>query len=366
MKLPSLVRRLVLQYGLITILLGMVFYLAGTYWPTGPDYYFTFRPITEAYLRGTSQLYGQNNMGYFLAPWGLLVFLPTLLFPLNFGEALLNLVSICGILVAGVAMIHSRKQQWLPIVLSIASLHTIDLLIRGNVDGLLALGIGLGWMGLQKKQPWLLAASLWLLSIKPVNVILAGLFLLWAVRDWKRRDILVAAVPTLTSIILSPFISGLDWPFRYYHWMQINPPMVYLQTSLWRTLDLVGVHSTAVYWGIFFFALLLGSILIVRSRSLSPELFGFILALNLLFSTYTLGSHYVILVPAFIVLVQRTRWGNLVWLLTLTPLLRLSFGFSLAPIDILYPLGLFIWLGIILLRDRQKAALEMQPAVILR
>jgi hypothetical protein len=139
--------------------------------------------------------------------------------------------------------------------------------------------------------------------------------------------------------------------------------MIYLQTSLWRSLELLGIHNSALTWGIFFSALLLCCLLILRSRSLSPELFGFVLAANLVFSAYTLGSHYVILVPAFIVLVQRTRWGYLTWALTLTPLLRLVYGFGIAPLDIVYPLVLFVWLGIILLRDhgRDKPLNSIQP-----
>jgi hypothetical protein len=366
MKTSSFFRHPIFQWGLITVLLLFIFYMAGAYWPNSTDYYFTFRPSTEAYLRGGSRLYDTNSLGFFLFPWSLLVFLPTMFFSLNYGEALLNLVSLCGILTAGIAVFNRKRPEWLALLLGVASLHTVDVLIRGNVDGLLAFGVGLGWIGLQKKQPWLMAAGLWLLSTKPINVVLAGVFLLLAIRAWKRRDILIAIGPTLISILASPWISGIDWPYRYYYWMQVNPAMIYLQTSLWRTFALFGIHNSAVTWGVFIITLILGCVIILRSPILTPQLLGFLLAANLLFSPYTLGSHYVILVPAFIVLVQRTRWAYFTWLLTLTPLLRMVYGFGFAPIDILYPAALFIWLGIILVKDYQqgKSISPIKPILI--
>jgi len=37
-----------------------VFVAFGEYWPLGDDYFFTFREVTESFLRGETRLYDSN------------------------------------------------------------------------------------------------------------------------------------------------------------------------------------------------------------------------------------------------------------------------------------------------------------------
>jgi hypothetical protein len=345
---------------LIAVMFIIIFILAGIYWPVGPDYYFTGRPVAEAFFQGRSKIYDATSRTFYYAPWSIFLFYPGIFLPIQFGQAILNLIAAAGMVFTAIIINPKDKTNLTGIVLAICTLHTFDVLIRSNIDGLLTLAIGLGWLAIQKRRPALLGASFWLLSIKPVNVILAGLAFLWMIRHWSRRELLIAILPLALTVLLSFPIFGFDWPLRYIENMNALPPYIYLQTSLWRSLALLQIPE-AIAKGISLLILLAFAVWIFKTPQITPEFFALLLAANLTFSTYTLGSHYVILIPAFVILTARDPRACLLWLLTLTPLLRLIFGFDITPLDIVYPVAMLLWLVYVFFKDR-PAVLTTSPA----
>ena len=77
------------------------------------------------------------------------------------------------------------NSYWLRLLATLAAvltLHTFDLILRGNLEGLLLWGLGLSWLGVKEKKPLRLGLGLLLLSIKPINVLLVIAALLWVIR----------------------------------------------------------------------------------------------------------------------------------------------------------------------------------------
>ncbi len=192
-----------LRVTIFLLVLSAVFVVFGEYWPLGDDYFFTFREVTESFLRGETRLYDSNSVGFYNAPWTILVILPTVFMSLQYGEALLIIASLLGMLVsvAAVSKKNNDKFTLLIIALAIVNLYMFDLLTRGNIDGLLVLGIGLGWFGVERKNPILLGIGLWLLSIKPLNVVLPTLVFMKAIWHWPGSDKLKALAPLGSDLL---------------------------------------------------------------------------------------------------------------------------------------------------------------------
>ena len=317
--------------------------VVGRLLPAGPDYFYTFRPSAELFFAGKTRLYDIEQYQFFLAPWAIFLIGITNLFPLNYGNAVLAVLTIGGQFLAIKAIAPQDKQPSLLIlVLAIVNLHTIDLILRGNVDGFLSIGLALGWMGVTKRKPLLAGLGLWLLAIKPVNVLLVFLVLGCAMWKWSAKEKLLTAIPLGISILLSFPVFGFDWPVRYIHLMQANPPFDYLQTSLWRSFEFFGLGRGAAY-GVCAIALAFTALVIIRSRVTNPGILSIAITTNIVFSPYTLGSHYTILAPVFVTVSKERIWLALsLWALTFTPLLRLIWGFDIAWIDSAYPLALMI------------------------
>lgn len=241
--------------------------------------------------------------------------------------------------------------------LALANLHTFDLLLRGNIDGMVALGVGLGWLGVVRKRPWLLGCGLWLLAVKPINILLALAVLIRAVWHWSPRDKLVSVSPLAVTVALSFPVFGFDWPLRYVKAISENPPGIYLQTSLWRILDLFGFEQKLAWW-LFLTVVIIFCLGVSAVKNINPITLALALAVNMVFSPYTLGSHYILLAPAFVALAQESNWFIAIWFLTLTPLVRLMGGFEVAWLDILYPVALMFGAGWIILRRYKQAGQE--------
>ena len=355
-KLSFLYRGLVLA-----ALLPVVFVVMVRFWPVGPDYFYTFRPLAEAFFKGETRLFDASSPGYFNAPWAIFLIAPTLLLPLKYGQAVISMVSVVGLLLAIHVLVRfsGQPKSWAilaAIVLAAANLYTFDLAIRGNVDGFLLLGLGLGWLGVSQRQPWLLGLGLWLLSIKPVNVVLPALVCLWATRRWSRQEKLVYLAPLGLTVLVSLPVFGFDWPGRYLYFMSDNQPLVYLQTSWWRAFAFFKLPAYLALWAALPVLAAFGR---VFSRYAGIErqerLLALAIATNLVISPYTLGSHYTLLAPVFVLAAARHKALLGLWLLTLTPMVRAVWGFEWAWIDIFYPTALMIVMFRLVAEDTGEA-----------
>ena len=328
------------------ILLGLLLVAFARLWPTGADWYFTFYSTARAWIAGETRLYDATSAGFYLMPWSMFILAPLALLPVTWGQAVLSVVTTLEALLLATLAVSEKRPTLLVIILAMANLHTFDVLIRGNVDALPVLGLTLGWLGLQKRKPFLLGVGLWLLAVKPVNVILPALVLLWGMRQWTKREVVRTLLPLAVTFLLSFAVFGLDWPIRYVMMWQANPPLIYLQTSLWRAIKAVRLPRLIVY--LLAIPACILALWQVGRRGATPATLALAATTNLLFTPYALGSHYVLLAVPFVILANWRRPVMLTWLLTLTPLLRLHFGFDIAWIDVGYPLVLWFisWAGL--------------------
>ena len=207
--------------------------------------------------------------------------------------------------------------------------------------------MGLGWLALRQERPWLMAVAWWLLAIKPPNVLLVILLYLWSMRRWRARQWLSAVSLTVLSLLASSLLLGWDWPRRYLDNMRAEPPLTFLISSVWRGAEQLGVRQ----WPLLVLGMLAlgGWLALVRREGLSERSLSLGLAVNLLFSPYTLSYHYILLLPTFLYVARRDwRWALLAYLTTWTPFLRLLGGFDITWVDSSYPLALLVgawWVG---------------------
>jgi hypothetical protein len=318
-----------------------LFVLLANLLPLGPDYLYVFRPIAESFLRGETRLYDENSTGYYNLPWLIFVFLPMTFLPLHYGQALLSILSLLGLVMAIAAISVQNRLNFLIFTLAIANLHTLDLLIRGNVDGLLALGLGLTWFGILRKNPFLLGCGLWILSVKPINILFTVPVFVRLTWHWSLREKLLSISPLAVTFVLSFLIFGFDWPVRYIQVANETPPLTFLQTSLWRAFEFYGLQRQYALF-LFPIVLIVFSLVVIKLKNMDAMVLSLVLSANMVFSPYTLGSHYVILSPVFVVLAQKSNWFIALWVLTLTPILRLVAGSEVAWLDIFYPVAMML------------------------
>ncbi|MBN2471694.1 MAG: DUF2029 domain-containing protein, partial [Anaerolineae bacterium] len=308
-------------------------------WPIGPDYYFFYRPTAANFLNGTTRLYDDPAIEMYNAPWLVPFLIPLALLPLRVGQAALTVASLV-LLLTSISLLQRRDKAPLwAIVMALANLHTFDLLIRGQIDALILLGLVIGWLALLDRKPWLLGLGFWLLALKPPNVILPSLLMLYGTRAWTWRERGIALAPALLSIPLSGLFIGFDWPARYLYHYTHTPPNDYLNITLWHMADYFGwPHWPFMALGA---AALVGFGLVVRREGVTTRTFSMAVLLNLIFAAYANGNHYVLLIPVLLYVARLDwRWAAAAYLLTWTPPIRALGGFDLAWVDIFYPVAL--------------------------
>lgn len=306
-------------------------------WPLGPDYYYTYQSVSRKWLRGETELYDAQSRGFYNAPWTLILTVPLSFLPLQLGNGLLNTVSLLSMVAALHFLRESASAPIYALVLPLANPHTFDLLIRGQIDALVLLGVALGWFAIRNKRPLMVSMALWLMSTKPQNVLLIIALFLWAIRRWPTQDwIKVLSLPVL-SFVASSLVIGFDWPVRYWSSLRVHPPYTYVRTTIWRGASQSGIPR----WPLILCSLAAIAVLgvLARREGLSRRTLSIALATNLLFTPYALGYHYVLLIPAvFHLAVDDWRAALLAYLATWTPLLRLRWGFDIAWVDATYPM----------------------------
>ena len=316
------------------------------FWPVGPDWYYTFRPVTLAFLQGETQLFDEASQGFYLAPWGVFLLAPLAMLSIELGQAILCVITLLSLLLAVKVINDGYSPDILVICLAVMNLHTLAALLRGNMEGFLLLGLALGWWGLQERKPLALGAGLWLLSVKPVNVTLPALLLLWGIRKWGHKEKALVAMPLALTVLLSFVVFGLDWPLRYIESLRIAPPLVYLQTTVWRLLEVLKAPEWVRTVAVFPAATAVGAALAaITLEKPSVHTFALAQAVNLAVTPYALGGHYVLLAASFVTLgvtvcAQNKKTMLAMWTLTLLPLARLWLGWNVAPIAALYPMAM--------------------------
>lgn len=345
MSVRESLENLVIPRWLLWVLLGVLVVAAiavmSRVWPVGADYYYHYRPAVEDWLAGDTRLYDGEGAKFRLMPWAMVLLVPVTLLPLNIGQAALN-VLLLGSLIAAIRVFqgHEKSFPLYAVALSLGNLHTFDLLIRGGkLDALILLGIALGWWAVHFRHPLLLSLGFLLIAVKPPNGLLAALLFLYAVRDWSISDQLKALSLPVLAFVISSLLIGFDWPMRYVAFNVGAPPNAYLSADIWRAASLLGLPTWPL--GILTAVGVIAWAGLVWRVGLDEWSLSIALATNLVFTPYANDSHFVLLIPAFL-FVARQSWklALLAYLTTFAPLVRLAYGSTAAPVDILYPVVL--------------------------
>ncbi len=225
-----------------------LFGLVVQFGPVGADWFYTFRPVARDFAAGNTQLYDNTEYGYFNMPWLMVVLVPLALLPVRVGQALLTLISLSLVLVSLRAFTRSIAVT----ALAVCTPFVVDLVLRGQVDALVLAGVVLTLHGLEQRRSWVLAGGLWLMSVKPPNVLLvfalAGLVLL----RWTWRERLQAVSLLGVSFVISLPFCGFDWPARYLGYYQDKSVYTGFSVSLWARPE-VWLLASAVgflwWWG---------------------------------------------------------------------------------------------------------------------
>jgi len=298
---------------LATLILLVLFLALAFYGPVGSDWFWTFDPVADRLIAGHTSLYDAQGGEFYNAPWAMLIIAPLAQLPIRAGQAGLTVLT----LIALMTVARQYTNNPLLLALSLTSAYVVDHVLRGQVDAFALAGAVLGVWAVQNKRPLVLSLAFWLMLIKPINISLAiALLTVYTLRHWAWRDwMVVGSIPVL-SVPLSGLFIGLDWPLRYFNHLQTTPPWPgFAITSLW---DILGV------WAVIPALALL--IIFLRSALQSGPSYGILalaLSINLLIANYANDNHYVLLIPAWLWLVERRRSYALLYPLSWLPLTRI-------------------------------------------
>lgn len=338
--------------GTVAILMT-VFILMAQRLPVGVDYYTSYRRAAEKWIDGETNLYYDPDFVFYNAPWSVFLFAVISLPSPQVSLALLNTLSLIGIM----GCIYIWQNQW-PVpryapVLAVLNLYTVDLLVRGQIDTFVLGGMVSGWWAIQNHRPVWLSVAIALLVIKPLNIILVGILFLIAIYKWSWRDyIVVASVPAILSVLSSLLIS-VDWPIQYFQYSRENRPFDGFNSTIWKASSQFNIPF-APFIVIAIIAVIIFIFWAIRLGNTQWTV-SIAIATNLVFTTYANGNHYILLVPVFLFLSRYNgRLAVIAYLTTFTPLLRLFWGLDITWVDIAYPVILLLGLWYYRPRDVQQ------------
>jgi hypothetical protein len=293
--------------------------------PLQGDYYQFYYPSLIRFLGGGTRLYDASSPPFYNAPWLLGFWIPFAGFPYLVGQYANTLL----ILVSALASLwmFRRSTPRVAVFLAIFSLPCLALVVHGQVDALVLLGVTLGYFAVRRRNTALLSVALCLLAIKPVSVILVALWFLAASRQWKALSI------PFVAVVLCAIFLGFDWPMRYVTYT-LQHPLDAPRVELWR-LDI-----SPILLGTLTLAALLAFLLLVKRRGFDDWTFGLALTTNFVFSPYLLWAHYVALIPALLILARpQLKFAVLVYLSS----------FLLPWFGAAYPIAMFLaqWLTVL-------------------
>jgi hypothetical protein len=315
------------------------------------DYTLQIRVVTQKWLSGETRLFDDAALGYYNAPWSVWLFVPTVWFSPAIGQAIVNTLSLVGIVMA----LHVFGQGlpfWIK-AMAAAPFWVFMLMLAGNLDGVVLLGFCLSWWAAVRRSPWWLAAGLWLATLKVVNALPLLLFIVWLTWRWTWRDRLKALSFLLASLVLSVPAFGIDWPLRYLQSYRANPPFFFPIVTVWKLGTVLNLPWLLVLgWCLIMAAV---TAVALRRHGPTPATFALVTAGWMLVTPYALDIHYVLLVPAFLEVARRSRaLAVFAYLVTFSPILRVWYGFEIISVDLLYPLLLWATTLVGLSRQTQR------------
>jgi hypothetical protein len=293
------------KFAVFAVLL-ILFFIGLSFIPGAFDYNL-YVTTARAWLSSETRLYDNQTRAYYYMPWSLLFTIPLSAFPDRWGQGILSLVSLLGIIFSIRVLIG--RIPWWGIFMVIANLFTFNLLFSGQWDGLILGSIGLGWWSIKEKHPLVLGLALIIMGTKPTNIwLVMGMLPLYIVKKWDLRYFLKTLLIPSLALISSFWISGIDWPLRYINYLNNQPPIPanfnqttwhLSKTPSFNVLIIILIVVISIVWLVY-----------INTKYIESERgsgISFILLVNLLISNFVTTYHYIYTMPALGWL-SREKW----------------------------------------------------------
>lgn len=310
--------------------------------PIVGDYYSFMRPVTLAFLSGERNLYDFQSPNLYYAPWAMGLWIPFVAYPYLVGQEA-NTFIVLLIALISIALLQKGVPQ-VAILLAVLNIPNLVLIVSGEVDALILFGVVIGYIAVRRKNTALLAVALFIMAMKPQNVLLVITFFLIISRAWK------SVLLPIGAALASGFLIGLDWPLRYLSNLQSAPPMIDRRVELWRS------DIPPIILAVLAILAIAALVYVVKRDGFNEWAFSLAIATNLVFSVYALWVHFVLLIPILLFLARRDwrlaliPW-SISWFLPFTPRGAPWFG-------MIYPLTVFFVLWLVVLAGPQRTVAD--------
>lgn len=240
---------------------------------------------------------------FFFLPWAIPLLYPFTFISLSFGWFVYNLLTLALIFSA----IDQFDQQPNSLTLMVCFLNFFFILAisLGQWEGILLGFIALTLFAVRHNHPYLLGLGLLLLTTKPIHVWLVGVVFLWHVRSWPTLDkVRILAIPS--AACLASLLLFSQWPGDYIQFVRATPPpnIVALDFSGSISIPLESLNPSV--WLIAVTAIVFIGFLLYGHPSVLASVAAALCA-NLMLTSYLQLYHFVLLIPAIILLGKHSR-----------------------------------------------------------
>ena len=350
-----IIRRSIIVMAILCVAFGLVRFL-----PSGYDFDVFWYPIAQKLQDGTTQLYDDASREYFAAPWMMLYFVPVSWLGRDAGLFVLMVTTIITIIFVMEVLAQEQTFPRVATYLAMINFPMFSLLFLGQVDFFPLLGMIIGWWGIRQRKPWALGLGFWFMVFKPINVILVGLLFLLEIRHWHWHQWLKVFSLPIVSLVMAMPVCGTDWIIRYIQNPGQHQPDDTLIQTIWRAADQLGIPTLLV--ALVGLAALAVFLKIAWQQGVNRWTLSLALATNLLFTPYAYNNHYLLLLPVFLWISAGNTYSMVLLyaIMNLTPVLRAAFSLDPFPLDILYPLVIYImlWTGFRSLEPKVASPVE--------
>lgn len=297
------------RWGFIFLTGGLFLFLLGQLPVQYSDLHYFFYPAVKTWLNGYSPYQVE---GFFNPPWTLFLLLPLALLSEHSALAVMALFSVIAIFLT--AQVYRAGR--LLLLGALMTPATISLLLLGQVDAWIILGVSLGIWALKRQVGWAMGLALALVLVKPQIGGLVALLWLWKMPKQMR----LSALASLGGIwAISSFVIGTWWPLGIpltspigFSNMNVStlaavkgiglPPSIYLLLAL----------SLLAFWGI-----------LICKRSSDQYTIALSILIAALASPYVARHSMSAAMATAFIYVGRHSWptGLVVYILTWIPLL---------------------------------------------
>jgi len=325
-----------------------------------------FVDTARDWVSGETRLYDAAHVYYFFLPWSLIISLPFSYIPHPYGLLIFNSLSL-GLLIWSTWSLVKPVRWWV-LAISLTTIYTGMYFMLGQWDVLILAGLSLGWLGVKRKNPWLVSLALVIMTTKYTNIIFPMFIMLYSIRRWSFKDLFrVASLPILI-LPISFFIAGWDWPFRYsrlmnttlaifdhYEVITLFSRTVY-PTSYWRLMPPLG---PIVVVCLAIIALYLVYRLLRRGKNIDAMFLS--IPLNLIITPYLMLYHLIYLAPIQAQLLKMHRaLGFVLYCAAIIDVLLMWFRVGL----ITYPIvALIVFCSYVIIEQRKPMVDAPKPVL---